>query len=114
MAERTIWGHLAADPATQQAGKASVTKFRVVENTRSYRDGKWVEDTTPTTHYVEAWFELGATAAASLHTGDGVIVVGKERSESWDSTDGTTQYGRVIRADRFGIIPKQPKAEDEQ
>jgi hypothetical protein len=37
MAERTIWGNLAADPTTQRAGKASVTKFRVVENTGSAR-----------------------------------------------------------------------------
>ena len=29
-AERTVWGHLAADPTTQQAGQTSVTKFRIV------------------------------------------------------------------------------------
>jgi single-strand DNA-binding protein len=106
MAERTIWGHLAVDPSTQQAGKASVTKFRIVENTGTVRDGKWVEDEAPTTHYVEAWFDLGETAAAQLHKGDGVIVVGKERTEKWDSEERGTQYGRILRADRFGIMPK--------
>ncbi len=106
MAERTIWGHLAADPTTQQAGRASVTKFRVLENTGSFRAGSWVDDKEPTAHAVEAWFELGDTAASMLRKGDGVIVVGKEHTESWDTAEGGTQYGRVIRADRFGVIPK--------
>lgn len=110
MAERTVWGHLAADPVVQDAGKAKVTKFRVVENTGSYRGGSWTDDETPTTHLVEAWFEVGASAA-DLSTGDGVIVVGKEHTESWKK-DGTTQYNRVLRADRFGVIPKPP-ARDE-
>jgi len=35
-----------------------------------------------------------------------VIVVGKEHTESWDAAEGGTQYGRVIRADRFGVMPK--------
>ena len=43
MAERTVWGHLAADPTTHQAGKAPITKFRIVENTGAVRDGNWVE-----------------------------------------------------------------------
>lgn len=106
MAERTIWGHLATDPTTQQAGRASVTKFRVLENTGSFRGGTWVDDKEPTAHAVEAWFELGDTAANTLRKGDGVIVVGKEHTESWDTAEGGTQYGRVLRAERFGIIPK--------
>lgn len=114
MAERTIWGHLAADPTTQQAGKASVTKFRVVENTGSSRQGVWTEDETPTTHYVEAWFELGDTAAAQLHKGDGVIVVGKEHTEKWDAGEGGAQYGRILRADRFGIMPKMQRDKESQ
>jgi single-strand DNA-binding protein len=111
MAERTIWGHLAADPTRQQAGKAFVTKFRVVENTGASRDGKWVEHDTPTTHYVEAWFELGETVTAQLHKGDGVIVVGKEHTEKWDTAEGGAQYGRILRADRFGIMPKVARDE---
>lgn len=113
MADRTIWGHLAADPAVQDVGKAKVTKFRVVENTGSYRSGKWVNDDTPTTHLVEAWFETGESAAANLSKGTGVVVVGKEHTESWKNGD-TTQYNRILRADRFGIMPKLPAKQDEQ
>ncbi|GAB3611560.1 hypothetical protein GCM10027414_36860 [Humibacter ginsengiterrae] len=112
MAERTIWGHLAADPTTQQAGKATVTKFRVIENTGALRDGKWTEDEEPTTHYVEAWFQLGDAAASELTKGAGVIVVGRERSEKWESIEGT-RYGRVIRAERFGVMPKLARTGDD-
>ncbi|PFG29596.1 single-stranded DNA-binding protein [Paramicrobacterium agarici] len=110
MAERTIWGNLAADLTVEQAGKAEVTKFRVIENTRSYRGGEWVDDDTPTTHFIEAWFELSKSAAANLSKGDGAIVYGKERSESWGAEDDR-KFGRVIRAERFGIIPRRLDAD---
>jgi single-strand DNA-binding protein len=113
MAERTVWGHLAADPVVQDVGRAKVAKFRVVENTGSYRSGKWVNDETPTTHLVEAWFEVGESAATNLTKGTGVVVVGKEHTDSW-TKDGTTQYSRILRADRFGIIPKLPAKQDGQ
>lgn len=102
MATRTITGNLAADPEVVQAGNVSITKFRVIENTGEYRGGKFVEHDTPTSHNVEAKFELGANAEASLHKGDAVIVVGKEHTNSWEK-DGATQYGRVIDAESIGV-----------
>lgn len=102
MATRTITGNLAADPDVVQAGSVSITKFRVIENTGDYRGGKFVEHDTPTSHNVEAKFELGNNAAATLHKGDAVIVVGKEHTNSWEK-DGATQYGRVIDADTIGV-----------
>ncbi len=118
MSTRSITGHLAADPEVVQAGKVSITKFRVVENTGEYRDGKFVEHDTPTTHFVEAKFELGGNAAESLRKGDEVIVIGYEHSNSWEK-DGQKQYGRVIDADHIGVslrrataaITKNPRAE---
>lgn len=101
MSNRTITGNLASDPEVVQAGKISITKFRVIENTGEYRDGKFQEHDTPTTHFVEAKFELGDNAAASLRKGDAVIVTGREHSTSWDK-DGAKQYGRVIEADAIG------------
>lgn len=102
MATRTITGNLAADPEVVQAGNVSITKFRVIENTGEYRGGKFVAHETPTSHNVEARFELGDNAAATLHKGDAVIVVGKEHTNSWEK-DGATQYGRVIDADTIGV-----------
>jgi len=101
MSTRTITGNLAADPEVVQAGNVSITKFRVIENTGEYRGGKFVAHDNPTTHFVEARFELGGNAATSLHKGDAVIVVGREHTEAWEK-DGVSQYGRVIDADSIG------------
>ena len=103
MSTRTITGNLAADPEVVKAGSVSITKLRVIENTGEYRGGKFVAHDTPTSHFVEARFELGENAAASLHKGDAVIVVGKEHSNSWDDKEGAKQYGRVIDADTIGV-----------
>ena len=81
---------LAGDPEVVKAGSVSITKLRVIENTGEYRGGKFVAHDTPTSHFVEARFELGENAAESPHKGDAVIVVGK-------------QYGRVIDADTIGV-----------
>ena len=103
MSTRTITGNLAADPEVVKAGSVSITKLRVIENTGEYRGGKFVAHDTPTSHFVEARFELGENAAASLHKGDAVIIVGKEHSNSWEDKEGAKQYGRVIDADTIGV-----------
>ena len=102
MSTRTITGNLAADPEVVKAGSVSITKLRVIENTGEYRGGKFIAHDTPTSHFVEARFELGENAAGSLHRGDAVIIVGKEHSNSWDK-EGGKQYGRVIDADTIGV-----------
>ena len=101
MSTRTITGNLAADPEVIQAGSIQITKFRVIENTGEYRQGKWQAHPNATTHFVEARFELGENAAASLHKGDAVIVVGREHTTSWGE-EGSKQYGRVIDAENIG------------
>ncbi|WP_165068669.1 single-stranded DNA-binding protein [Marisediminicola senii] len=101
MATRTITGHLAADPEIVTAGSIHITKLRVIENTGEYRTGKWAPHPDPTTHFVEARFELGENLAHSLHKGDAIIVTGRERSVSWGSDDAR-QYGRIIDADDAG------------
>ncbi len=103
MSTRTITGNLAADPEVVKAGSVSITKLRVIENTGEYRGGKFVAHDTPTSHFVEARFELGENAAASLHKGDAVIIVGKEHSNSWEDKEGAKQFGRVIDADNIGV-----------
>jgi len=101
MTTRTITGNLAADPEAVQAGRVQIVKFRVLENTGEYRNGTWIEHKTPTTHHVEAKFELGAHVLASLHTGDSVLVVGYEVTRTWE-TNGKPRFGRVIEADAVG------------
>lgn len=69
MSTRTITGNLAADPEAVQAGRVQIVKLRVIENTGEYRGGEWTPHEAPTTHFVEAKFELGEHVLASLHKG---------------------------------------------
>ncbi|WP_162903839.1 single-stranded DNA-binding protein [Leucobacter sp. wl10] len=103
MGYRTIKGRLAADPEEVQAGQITIVKFRVIENTGEYRGGKFIEHDTPTTHFVEAKFELGENVMATAHRGDKVVVTGNEYSSSWDDANGQKQYGRVIDADDVAV-----------
>jgi single-strand DNA-binding protein len=110
MSTRTIIGNLAADPEVVQAGTIQITKLRVIENTGEYRQGKWLAHPDPTTHFVESRFEAGENAAATLHKGDAVIVVGREHTNSWGD-EGAKQYGRVIEADNIGVDLSRATAE---
>ncbi|PPH80303.1 hypothetical protein C5C82_16925, partial [Rathayibacter sp. AY1D5] len=101
MSTRTITGNLAADPEAVQAGRVQIVKLRVIENTGEYRAGEWTPHDAPTTHYVEAKFELGEHVLASLHKGDGVIVVGYERTVAWGEGENR-RTGRVLEADAIG------------
>jgi single-strand DNA-binding protein len=101
MNTRVITGHLAADPEIVSAGSIQITKLRVIENTGEYRKGAWTQHDNPTTHYVEAKFQLGENSAITLHKGDAVIVVGREHTNSWED-NGSTRYARVLEADNIG------------
>ncbi|MEC5186241.1 single-stranded DNA-binding protein [Cryobacterium sp. MP_3.1] len=79
-------------------GSIRITKSRVNENTRECRAGRHLEHVDPTTHFVEARFELGEDAADTLHKGDAAIVVGREHTSSC-GPEGSKTYGRVIDAD---------------
>lgn len=101
MTVRFVTGRLSADPEVQPAGRISITKFTVLENTYEYRGDERIEGKQPLAHYIEAKFELGENAAVSLHKGDAVIVVGHERDASFDGRDGTV-YRRIIDAQHIG------------
>ena len=102
MSTRTVIGNLATDPEIVQAGRVQIAKLRVIEDTGEYRGGKYAPHPDATTHFVEAKFELGENAAATLHKGDAVIVVGREHTASW-GPEGTKNYGRVLEADHIGV-----------
>ncbi|MWV51610.1 single-stranded DNA-binding protein (plasmid) [Rathayibacter sp. VKM Ac-2803] len=101
MSTRTITGNLATDPEAVQAGRVQIVKLRVIENTGEFRGGEWTAHEAPTTHFVEAKFELGEHVLASLHKGDAVIVVGYEHTVAWGEGENR-RTGRVIEADAIG------------
>lgn len=118
MAVRFITGNLADDPDVQQAGRVQIVKLTVLENTATYRGEERVPGHKPLRHDVEAKFELGENAAASLHKGDAVVVVGQERDASFDGNDGTV-YRRVVDASHVAadlvnataVVTRTPKTQ---
>lgn len=106
MATIAVHGNLAANPEMRYTpnGKA-VANLRVLENTRSRRQGEWVTDPDPTAHNVTAWGPLAENVVESLHKGDHVLVVGTTRTESYtlkDSAEPSTHTKVVVTATAIG------------
>ena len=101
MSIRHVIGNLAADPEVIPAGKITITRFTVLENTAEYRGSERIEGHRPLAHTIEARFELGDNAASSLHKGDAVIVIGQERDASFEGENGTV-FRRVVDASHIG------------
>ncbi|GAA1469500.1 single-stranded DNA-binding protein 1 [Microbacterium thalassium] len=91
-------------PPTQKviAGGTTVTTFRV-GSTRRRRDaqtGRWNDDGT-SWYTVSAYRRLGDFAAASLRTGEPVVVVGRLKIREWENS-GAKGVAIDVDADAIG------------
>lgn len=84
-----------------QAGKA-VASFNMAVNSRSKRDGEWVDD-PPLFIRVNAWDDLGENASESLRKGDRVTVVGRQRMTEYTSREGETRQQLEVTADEVAV-----------
>ena len=84
-----------------QAGKA-VASFNMAVNSRSKRDGEWVDD-PPLFIRVNAWDDLGENAAESLRKGDRVTVVGRQKMTEYTSREGETRQQLEVTADEVAV-----------
>lgn len=79
-----------------------VATFRVGSTPRRRRgDGQW-ENGETIWYAVKAWRQLATHVAASLHSGEPVLVTGRLRAESWQKEDGTTVSRQVVLAQAVG------------
>lgn len=83
------------------AGGQQVASFRVGSTPRRFRDGEWVNGPTAW-HQVKAWRRLGVHVAASLTTGDPVVVHGRLVADVWEKEDGTVVTQYVVVATTVG------------
>lgn len=121
----TVRGNLAADPEHRRLSDGSdVVNFRVGSTTRHFSNNEYVDG--PTSWYnVSAWRHLGLNCVESLRKGQPVVVQGRLRVRQWSDLDangaersgtsvnieaitvghdlalGTSQYRRVLRAERL-------------
>ena len=78
-----------------------VATFRVGSTPRRFRDGQW-ENGETLWHSVKAWRTLAVHVAASVSSGDPVLVTGRLVAESWKKEDGSVVTRHVILAVSVG------------
>lgn len=79
-----------------------VASFRVGSTPRRRRgDGRW-EDGETIWYAVKAWRQLATHVAASLRSGEPVLVTGRLVAETWKREDGTHASRTVVVAQSVG------------
>jgi single-strand DNA-binding protein len=106
-AQITLTGNLGNDPELRfTGGGIPVVTFSVGCTERRQVNGEWTDGKTSWWR-ITAWRALAENAAASLRTGDRVIVVGTIVQTSWtDRETSETRYGTEVRADELGLSVK--------
>ena len=97
----TLTGLVGGDVTLREITEGrAVATFRVACTPTRYRDGEWVRG-TPSWHTVKAWNRLGRHVAASLSSGDPVIVHGRLVADVWER-DGKQQTSFEVVASSVG------------
>jgi len=92
----TLTGWLGTDVTLRQVGEGQhVASFRVASTPSRFRDGEWVKGTT-SWHTVKAWNRLALHVAASLRSGDPVLVHGRLVADVWEREGRSTTSYEVI------------------
>jgi single-strand DNA-binding protein len=86
---------------TEGATGVAVASFRVGSTPRRFRGGQW-EDGETIWYAVKAWRALAGNVAASVRTGDPVVVSGKLVADVWKREDGTVSTRYVVVAASVG------------
>lgn len=98
----TIRGHVGNEPEHIVVGNTSKVTFRVAHTHRFRRgqDAEW-EDAPTVWLTVECWRHLAANVLASVRRGEPVVVVGRLRTQEWES-NGEPRSRVVLQADTVG------------
>ena len=108
----TVVGNVAGEPESRTLADGRLrTRFRVAASSRTLdpRTGRWRDGET-TFLAVVAWRGL-AEAAAGLHRGARVVVVGQLRQYDY-ARDGQRETGYEVQAQEIALsLPRRRKAE---
>lgn len=107
----TVVGNLVADPELKytQNGTA-VANFRVASTPRVYRDGQWV-DGEGLFLSCSLWREAAENAVESLSKGMRVIVQGRLRQRSYETSQGERRTVFEVEVDEVGPSLKFARAQ---
>ena len=123
MSTITIAGNLTATPELRNVnGGRSVASFSVADN-RRWTDKSGATQEAVTYLDVTAWGPMATHVAASLRTGDRVLVTGRLEQRSWEAQDGqrrtkhelvATEVAASLRYAEASITrASKPDAEDD-
>lgn len=97
----TLAGWVGGEVTLREVGAdRQVASFRMACTPTRFRDGEWVKGTT-TWHTVKAWNRLARHVAASLHSGDPVVVHGRLVADVWER-EGKPQTSWQVVATSVG------------
>lgn len=99
----TVQGYVGSMPILRKAGDHVVANFRLACTPRRFdrKEQKWV-DTATSWYSVSAWRAFGENVAASIKSGDPVIVTGRLVLREWTNSMGEAQSSYEIEADAIG------------
>jgi single-strand DNA-binding protein len=110
----TIVGNLVEDPELRFTNTGiAVTNLRVAVTQRVQQDGQWRDGDTSFLK-VNVWRGQAENLADSLAKGDRVMVTGRLRQRSWETTEGDKRSVTEPEADEVGASLKWATARVER
>lgn len=108
----TVSGNVGGVPRTRVVASGSVvTDFRIAHTPRRQDRATGVWTDLPTVWFsVSCWRSLAENVAASLKTGDRVVVSGRLRAHTWKNEQGEERSGLEIDAQTVGVDLSRGKA----
>jgi single-strand DNA-binding protein len=104
----TIVGNLVEDPEVRFTGNGiPVTNLRVAVTQRVQQDGQWRDGDT-SFFKVNVWRGQAENLAESLGKGDRVMVTGRLRQRSWETSEGEKRRSPSWRPTRSGPASSGP------
>jgi single-strand DNA-binding protein len=112
--QTVIVGNLVDDPELRFTNNGTpVSNLQVAMTQRVLEDGAWRDG--PTSFFrVNAWRDTATYLTESLHKGDRVVVLGRLRQRSWETTEGERRSVAEIEADEVAASLKLATAKIER
>jgi single-strand DNA-binding protein len=110
----TIAGNLVEDPEVRFTHNGiAVANLRVAVTQRIQQDGQWRDGDT-SFFKVNVWRDQAEHLADSLTKGDRVMVTGRLRQRSWETSEGDKRSVTELEADEVGASLKWATAKVER
>lgn len=112
----TVSGNVGGMPRTRVVASGSVvTDFRIANTPRDVdkATGQWSDGQT-VWFGVSCWRSLAENVAASVKTGDRVVVTGRLRAHTWKTEQGEERSSLEIKAQTIGFDLSRGKAVQER